>query len=98
MITLSSSVIGVAGGLAVAADYMADTIVWTTGTTATTPVGVGQAIETAMASPGTTAFSPADDATEAAPGHPHLGWADFLCIDMDPTTGATKAFALIARI
>lgn len=96
-VTLSSVVVGVANGIVGTTDLLADTIVWTLGTTATTPVGIGQAIETAYASPGSVAFSPADNATCAVLFIPHLGWADYLMIDMDPTTGATKAFALISR-
>lgn len=97
--TLSSSVAGVANGIVRDTEYMADTLVFTLSSTSTSPVGIGQTIETAYASPGALAYSPADDATAGCLVIPHLGWADFLMIDFDPTGGtpAATCFAMIAR-
>lgn len=91
--TLSTAV-GVASGLVTASERYADTITFTLSTTATTPSGPGTVLETAYASPGTAAYSPADN----TPGMlviPRLGWPSGIVIDFD-MTGATSAFALIA--
>ncbi len=96
--TLSSSVTGLAGSdLADASQYFADTLTWTLSSTGTSPKGPGVAIEAAFGSPGSAAYSPADDADQAVLFLPDLGNADGILLEMDKGT-ATSVNAVITRI
>jgi len=93
--TLSVAVGAAASGVLVLnSERLADTLVWTVSTTATTPKGPMAVIETAYNEGASAAYSPADD----TPAHlhlPSLGRFDGLILEFGPLTNATGVNALI---
>jgi hypothetical protein len=92
--TLSAAV-GVTGGVGItSSERMADTLVWTLASDATSPKGIGSLIETTFRSPGAAAYSPASD-VPALLSIPVLGLADILVFE--PYVGtATNVNVLVA--
>jgi hypothetical protein len=80
------------GGLIPSTQLVVDTITWTISTTASTPRGPGDEIETAYASGFSRAYSPANE-EEAHLILPELGSPDAVYVDFD-MTGATSANCL----